>query len=419
MWLDDMTFSRWFRDIEQSQMMHQRRDADFVRCTLSFLCLAIGLAACRASAQEQPVEQIAKPGDVAFDAPFNPPADADDVAAPPALPADETLSRWRDLQRLPPVDQRSIEPPGFGFGPGFGPGMGLGMGLGGQGPISYRAFWFPNEPVKGQAADWEMVGQDFSMAYPLWVDLPNRLMITAGVHNRLIDTDAILPDSHQPYPSELWNAQAGLMYLRQLSGDRMLGGGVSVGSASDHPFASIREMNVSMNAMYRIPSGERNAWMFMVLYSPTSEIQFPIPAVSYSYNPSDQFHANIGLPFMLSYKPNDRWSFVASYMLIHTIHVKAIYKIADRLNAFAGYDWSNEVYMLRDRIVDSDRFFLYDQRVTLGLDFPMTSWLSAELVGGYAFNRFSFSGSQWDSVGTDRVDIDPGPFVSLGVSVRR
>jgi hypothetical protein len=377
------------------------------------LCLAIGLAACCASAQEQPVERIEKPADVAVDVPVNPAASGDHVARPPALPPDETLSRWHELERLPPVDQKKTEP--AGFGPGFGPGMGLGN----QGPIGYRAFWFPSEPVKGQAANWEMVGQDFSMAYPLWVDLPNRLLITAGVNNRLIDTDAILPDSHQPYPSELWNAQAGLMYMRQLSGDRMLGGGVSVGSASDHPFASIREMNVSMNAMYRIPSGERNAWMFMLMYSPTSEIQFPIPGVSYSYNPSDRFHANIGLPFMLSYKPNDRWSFVASYMLIHTIHVKAIYKIADRLNAFAGYDWSNEVYMLRDRVVDSDRFFLYDQRVTLGLDFPISSWLSAELVGGYAFNRFSFSGRQWDSVGTDRVDIDPGPFVSLGVSVRR
>ena len=106
-------------------------------------------------------------------------------------------------------------------------------------------------------------------------------------------------------------------------------------------------------------------------------------------------------------------------MLIHTIHAKASYKIAERVNAFAGYDWSNEVYTLEDRVVDSDRFFLYDQRVTLGLDFPVTSWLSAELVGGYAFNRFSFSGSQWDSVGTDRVDIDPGPFMSFGVSVRR
>ena len=106
-------------------------------------------------------------------------------------------------------------------------------------------------------------------------------------------------------------------------------------------------------------------------------------------------------------------------MLIHTIHVKAIYKIAERLNAFAGYDWSNETYMLQDRTNEKDRFFLYDQRVALGLDMPLTSWLTAELVGGYAFNRYSFIGQQWDSAGTDRVDIDPSPFMSLSVSLRR
>ena len=37
-----------------------------------------------------------------------------------------------------------------------------------------------------------------------------------------------------------------------------------------------------------------------------SEIQFPIPSVSYSYNPSDQFHVNIGLPFLFIYKPTDQ-----------------------------------------------------------------------------------------------------------------
>jgi hypothetical protein len=404
-------------------MMYQRRTAACAGWMPIWLCLTLGLGACRVLAQEQPVAPSQQPGDVVFDVPFDPATNGGAIEEPATVPPDETLARWHELQRLPPVDEQAdpkrSEPVGFGLGSGIGSSFGPGMGLGSRGPISYRAFWFPDVPVKGQAADWGLVGQDFSLAYPVWVDLPNTLMATSGVRNRLIDTDAILPDSHQPYPSELWNVQAGLMYLRQLSGDRMLGGGVSIGSASDHPFASIREMNVSMNAMYRIPSGERNAWMFMLLYSPTSEIQFPIPGVSYSYNPSDQFHANIGLPFMVSYKPNDRWSFVASYMLIHTIHAKAIYKIADRVNVFAGYDWSNEVYMLRDRVVESDRFFLYDQRVTLGLEFPIRSWLSAELVGGYAFNRFSFSGRQWDSVGTDRVDIDPGPFASLGVSVRR
>jgi hypothetical protein len=332
-----------------------------------------------------------------------PPADAE-VAAGDGIDFDR-------IERQPPAEQPRDELGGFGFRPGIGPED--------RGPVGYKAFWFPTEPVEGQAANWSMVGQDLLLRYPLWVDLPNVLLLTGGVRNRLISTDAILPDSHQAYPSELWDARLGLMYLRKLDGDRMLGGGVNVGSASDHPFASIREMNVSMTALYRVPSGERNAWMFMLMYSPVGELKIPIPGISYNYNPSDQFHASIGLPFSITYRPTDRWSFDASYMLIHTIHVRVSYKIAESLKAFYGYDWSNEVYMLRDRLEDNDRFFLYDQRVTLGLEMPVSRYLSAEVVGGYAFDRFSFTGQNWDSAGTDRVDVAPGPFAAITVSLRR
>ena len=292
------------------------------------------------------------------------------------------------------------------------------MGPGGQGSVSYRTFWFPDVPVAGQGHDWGLVGQDVSLAYPVWAEASNTVMMTASVRNRLIDTDAILPDSHRAYPSQLWNAQVGVMDRTQLSGNRMIGGGVSLGSASDDPFASLQDMDVNLNAMYRTPSGEHDAWLFMLMYSPMGEIPFPFPGVLYNYNPSDQFHANIGLPFMVSYKPTDQWTLEASYMLIHTVHAKATYKITERLNVFAGYDWQNEVYKLHDRTNDDDRFFLYQQRVTLGLGMPVTSRLAAELAGGYAFGRYSFIGQQWDSAGTDHVDMDPGPFVSLGLRLR-
>ena len=175
-------------------------------------CLAIGLAASLASAQEASIGN-GRPGDVAFDVPIAPPTDAINAAASSDCAGRRDVAALHELQRLPTVDRDTTAPTdlgprsdlGSGFGGmGMGMGMGMGSGLGGQGPINYRTFWFPTEPVKGQAANWEMVGQDFSFAYPLWVDSPNRLMLTAGVRNRLIDTDAILPDSHQPYPSELW-----------------------------------------------------------------------------------------------------------------------------------------------------------------------------------------------------------------------
>ena len=219
----------------------------------------MGLETCLAFAQEQPLEPTEKDGSLWAKGSFGSEAEIDPSASP--APIAEELDPFfesNELERLPPVDSRKNNPAEFDFGPRMGPGS--------QGPIGYRAFWFPSVPLRGQSGDWGLVGQDLSLACPLWAESPNTLLATGRVSNRLIDTDAILPDSRKPYPSELWNAQMGLMYLRNLNDDRMIGGGVNVGSASDHPFASLREMNVSMNAMYRLPSGEHNAWLFMLMY---------------------------------------------------------------------------------------------------------------------------------------------------------
>ena len=103
---------------------------------------------------------------------------------------------------------------------------------------------------------------------------------------------------------------------------------MSVGSASDHPFATIHELDIGMNAMLRIPEGDHNAWVFTLMYSPMSELNFPIPGVAFSFNPSPDFHANIGLPFSVMWRPTDDWQFQASYMLIRTVHLKAQFRIA-------------------------------------------------------------------------------------------
>jgi hypothetical protein len=333
---------------------------------------------------------------------------------PPECIVNHPADNFDELQQ-PSIAQPEKQPSDAGFGIDGK----MGPGLGGKGPISFKTIWFPSAPLRGQTGKWGLVGQDLSARYPIWIDPPNMIMITAGARDRLIETDAILPDSHQPYPNELWDARIGLMYIRRLGNERLIGGGINLGSASDHPFASIREMNVSFNALYRIPSGERNAWMFMLMYSPVGELKIPIPGVAYIYNPSDQFRANIGLPLAISYKPNDRWSFDISYMLIHTIHAKATYKLSEKLKLSFGYDWSNEVYMLRDRTDINDRFFLYDQRLTMGLEMPITQRFAAELGGGYAFDRYSFTGQNWNSSGTDRVEIAPGPFMELNISLRK
>jgi len=248
---------------------------------------------------------------------------------------------------------------------------------------------------------------------------PNMLMFTTNVQNRSMNTDAVLPDSGINYPDQLWNISMGLMYMRQLENGWTAGGGVNIGSASDHPFATGDQITVGMNAMLRKPQGEHNAWLFMLMYSPFSEIQFPIPGIAFNYNPSDQLHINIGLPFQVTYKPDDYWTFEASYMLIHTIHAKIKYKFSDSLSLFAGYDWSSEVYSLTENTNDDEHFYMYDQRASVGLESPITKWCKATLSGGYVFDRYSYQGKQWDSTQYDRVEMDPGAFMSLNLSFRR
>ena len=292
---------------------------------------------------------------------------------------------------------------------------------GGMNPVDsvrYSVLWFPTVPVQGQSTDFQMVGENLSFTHPLWKDSLNALSLTGGVRNDLIETDAILPNTGQPVPSDLWGVNLGLRYSRQLDDGWVTGGGVSIGSASDHPFAGIREMNVGMNAMLRIPQGEHNAWLFTLSYSPMGELNFPVPGVAFSWNPSPQFHANIGLPLMVMWRPTDDWQFQASYMLIRTFHLKAQYRLMQNVRAFAAYDWSNESYILLDRPELDDRFFIYDQRVSLGLQTTLWQHWSASVSSGFVFGRYLFEGTSSSASSSERVDLGSGPFGAVNLGVR-
>jgi hypothetical protein len=304
---------------------------------------------------------------------------------------------------------------------GFGGMGGMGGFGGGMNPVDsvrYGLVWLPTVPIKGQPADFEMEREDLSFTHPLWKDSLNALSLTGGVRNDLIQTAGILPDTGQPLPPELWSVNLGLRYNRQLDDGWVTGGGVSIGSASDHPFAGIREMNVGMNAMLRVPQGEHNAWLFTLAYSPMGELNFPVPGVAFSYNPSPQFHANIGLPLMVMWRPTEDWQFQASYMLIRTIHLKAQYRLADGLSAFAAYDWSNESYILLDRPDLDDRFFIYDERLSMGLQSVFSRHWTASVSGGYVFDRYMFEGTTSASSSSNRVDLGNGPFAALNLGAR-
>jgi hypothetical protein len=121
---------------------------------------------------------------------------------------------------------------------------------------------------------------------------------------------------------------------------------------------------------------------------------------------------------MVMWRPTDDWQFQASYMLLRTVHIKSQYRIFRWLSAFAAYDWSNESYILVDSPDTNDRFFIYDQRVSLGLQTAFWQHFTASVSGGLIFDRSMFEGTTSTSTSADRVYLGNGPFATLNLGAR-
>jgi hypothetical protein len=347
--------------------------------------------------------QLPPPGEIL---PPPPPAP---TPAPPELPATALTN---------PIQPAITQP----LGPMFGGPMGMLFGKNlGQMPVfaTYKATWFPDEEVRGQPTNLGYQQYDFSLAAPVMQDPFNEWSVNTHVRAEFFHTGAVLPQSGMPFPDELWNVRFGTTYRHLFENDWIAGVGASVGSASDKPFHSIEEMFFGINAFVRIPSGERNAWLFTLSYSPTNELNFPVPGVAYVWQPSDYFLANIGLPLMIFYRPTDDLTLDFSYMLIRTVHARATYRLAPPLRVHVAFDWANENYFLADRANVNDRFFYYDKRLTTGVQYILSPRASLDLSGGYVFDRFYFQGAQFSGDShTDRIDVGNGAFVSLQFQMR-
>ena len=106
--------------------------------------------------------------------------------------------------------------------------------------LSYSAAWLPDEDVIRQGTHFGEVSQGFSLSAPLWHNEVNVWSASVGVRSQIISTDAILPDTHQPFPDALWNIHFGTSFRHQFVNGWSEISSIALGSASDKPFASNR-----------------------------------------------------------------------------------------------------------------------------------------------------------------------------------
>jgi hypothetical protein len=279
--------------------------------------------------------------------------------------------------------------------------------------VTYGATWLPAQPVHGQPTSLGTEQQNLSLLTPLWQDSTNELALTAHARFDLFQTHAVLPGSGIAFPKELYNIGLGGNYRHLFDNGWIWGGSVQVGSASDQPFHSIREMTLGLSTFLRLPSGEHDAWLFSLSYSPTAQLPFPLPGVAYQWVPSQSFQANIGLPFMLNYRPLDDLWFNLTYVPLTNVHARATYRIWGPVRIYTAYNSGAQGWYLADRTDPRERFLYNDMRVTGGLQALLGGAWMLDLSSGYEFDR-SYTQTRHASVnGSDQVDIGAGPFLSL------
>lgn len=114
---------------------------------------------------------------------------------------------------------------------------------------------------------------------------------------------------------------------------------------------------------------------------------FPIPGVAYIWRPNDTFQANIGIPAAAAWKPTEKLAVVASYTPLTNVRLQVHRQLGEHWTLYGGYQIDNEIYFLADRLVDDQRFNLFDQVLKLGILRKVGLGFSLDFSAGYVFDR--------------------------------
>ncbi len=357
-----------------------------------------------------PVARQPAPGDrlpPIFDAtgPDLEPLRLEPIATPPPLGAGIPGSEEPDLDGA----SSSTSAPGMG-----GP-------LGGKAPFSMTGFWAPPTSVKGQATDLGMNMQLLNVGFPIWRPDDRGMLIGIANFERLeLSGGAVLSGAGQPVPNQLWSLQLGTMHTRDYDNGWNAGGMFLFGSASDRPFAALRDMTFTLAVFgNRLAKNQRDSWNLSLLYSPTAQLPYPMPGLAYVWRPSPKVEASIGVPFSLTYRPTEQTSLALTYVPLTNFNARAARTLNNGWTLYSDYQIYTETYFLADRVESRERFYVFDQRVSIGTERILRSGFALSCSALYMFNRQLFQGNNFFSDRADVVRVDPGVGLSANLVWRR
>lgn len=280
-------------------------------------------------------------------------------------------------------------------------------------PFKSGLFWMPAQAVQNQPGELAISGQELDFGLPLRIDDQGIWLAVAGIQRLNLRSSIMLPDSGLPVPDQLWDLEGGLLHRCTLADGRQVGGMLRIGSPSDRPFAAWRDLTVTFLGFLTIPAREEDQWSFSVFYSPTGQIIFPIPGVAYVWRPNDRLKASLGIPFSLEYHPTETSFFTASYMPLNNVDVLLRQSLGEAWSVYGGYRTRSQTFLLADREVTRERTYVFDQRVTVGVQRELWRNWSVDLSTAYVFDRRFFQAEKFSGSRRDELVIDPGIAATL------
>lgn len=274
--------------------------------------------------------------------------------------------------------------------PGFAALGGLGLIPASVPTVNYGGSFTPQQ----QSGD--VVQNHLTIQTPIYQDDKNLFSLSAGATSLHFGQEQTLDTSGIPVPIDLWKIDFGGGYSRKIDDDKLIGGRLSIGSASDHPFADFDVTTIGASAYYSWASTEHSRWMLTILFSNNNPIinYVPIPGFIYMYE-TPTFIGMFGFPYSsMVWKPSDPWMYTLS-IFGPTINAEIAYGNPKNAQIYTGFNWIQQSYLPENRPETNDRLYYDEKHLPLGVRFPVTKGLFSDLSVGYAFDRSAYEGEHF------------------------
>jgi hypothetical protein len=281
----------------------------------------------------------------------------------------------------------------------------------GNNRVSYEGQIYSQAKVQGTALEQSQLKQKFRVSHTLRTE-PSFLNIEGSAELDQTKNQAIFPESLHSLPHNFWNVGISSNYRTLLENDRTLGASVSIGSPSDKPFHSLREVSLSGNITYRFPAAHANdQWLLLVNESNTRGFLpwIPIPGAGYLFDRSADWKFFLGFPVLgFFWRPGGKWLVNGFYFPVMSGQLEVNYFLFGPAKFYLGFRSGQDVYLRAGRDDRRDRLFAQERDLHLGFTVPLSRKLIADISSRYAFKRGYYEGKGFSDRKTGRrIDIDP------------